>query len=118
MNTPKRGQSSANGFNTLLFAVVAFLGGCATAPKGLPITDQACDHILPNATNSIHIEYLGSGGHIIRYGTNAVLTAPFYSNFSLLRSGFGPLRPKREIIRRSLPDLSAVDVVLVGHSHY
>jgi hypothetical protein len=72
----------------------------------------------PEDYSNIHVRYLGAAGFVFEYGTNAILTAPFFSNYSFVRSGLGPLWPKAGAIDRLTPDLSRVNAILVGHSHY
>jgi hypothetical protein len=111
-------QIILNASTVLCLLGVAFGSGCATSPKGLPLTSQPCNHTRDFGEGRVHIQYLGTGGYLFRFGTNALLTPPFYSNFSLLRVGFTPLSSKRKKIEQHLPDLTGVSAVLVGHSHY
>ncbi|MEE8166771.1 MAG: hypothetical protein V3T64_14485, partial [Myxococcota bacterium] len=51
----------------------------------------ACEE--PGPGPALEIRYLGSGGHLIRRGSTAVMTAPFFSNPSLLRVAAGRISP-------------------------
>jgi hypothetical protein len=94
--------------------------GCATpVPQNItvqhnsPCAGAAADY------STLHLRYFGTGGFLLEYGTNAILTAPFFSNISFARSILPlPIDPDKGVIDRLLPDLSRVDAILVGHSHY
>lgn len=70
----------------------------------------------------VEITYLGVGGWLIRRGGSAVLTAPLFSNPSLLRAGFDTIAPDPARIDGMLDsvgvDLTDVSVILSGHGHY
>ena len=66
------------------------------------------------------IRYLGVSGAYIEWGDVAVLTAPFFSRYSMRRVSFGDLEWDEGAIRRGLQGLDGgkVAAVLVGHTHY
>jgi hypothetical protein len=67
----------------------------------------------------LDINYLGAGGFYIRRGSDAILTAPYFSNRNLLRVVAGPLRPDPEAIEAFLPpEADDVAAILVGHAHF
>lgn len=101
-------------------AVVGLMAGCM--PRPLP--EQAysrgtsrvpcCGH----ADAPVEMTYLGVGGWLIRKGESAVLTAPLFSNPSLLDAGLMPIEADPDRIDARLPDVSDVRAILVGHGHY
>lgn len=111
-----------------LFASLALLSACATPPPAAlhPVgsfVSAACDG---SCEKTAEITYLGVGGFLIRYGNDAILTAPFFSTPGLSEVG-QMLRIRsdtarvNERMRALVPDpavLRSVRAVLVGHSHY
>lgn len=103
----------------------AALAGCAGLSTGLPIDagDAPLPARDPAARTTLQIRYLGAGGVLLVRGEDRLLTAPFFSNPSMLRVAFGTIAPRPEQIERFLgpqdrPDLAGVQAVLVGHAHY
>ncbi len=84
------------------------LRSCPTLPAPSP----------PKAT--VSVQYLGVGGVLLRRGDDVVLTAPLYSNPSLLEVGLDhAIRPDVELIDKLLPkEARDARAILVGHSHY
>jgi L-ascorbate metabolism protein UlaG (beta-lactamase superfamily) len=74
----------------------------------------------PPDKETIHIQYLGSGGDLIYRNGIGVLTAPIYSNPTTLRVGFGCIAPDTNRINQLVPNVPGVQVeaILVGHAHY
>jgi L-ascorbate metabolism protein UlaG (beta-lactamase superfamily) len=74
----------------------------------------------PPDKETIHIQYLGSGGNLIYRNGHGILTAPIYSNPNSLRVGFGCIAPDTSRINRLFPRPPGVRVaaILVGHAHY
>jgi hypothetical protein len=101
-----------------IYVSLLILGGCATSIKDLPVNRGDHHPEGRNEKNSLHVQYLGTGGYLFRYGSNAILTAPFFSNPSLFRTSIFPISPKAATIDRLLPNLAGVDTILVGHCHY
>jgi L-ascorbate metabolism protein UlaG (beta-lactamase superfamily) len=68
----------------------------------------------------VEVRYLGAAGLYLRWGDDAVLLGPYFSNPGLLRAGFGRWRADRRAIERGLAGLpiSEVEAILAGHSHY
>ena len=102
------------------------LVACASLPPPgtLRTVDETVD-LCPSGDADEHevlLTYLGTGGFLLRYRDAALMTAPFYSNPSVLRVGLGfRLSPDLERIEALLPSrdrLEAVRGVLVGHAHY
>jgi hypothetical protein len=68
----------------------------------------------------VTVQYLGVSGFLIRRGDDVVLTAPLYSNPSLVEVVANhTIRPDTDLIDRLLPpEASEAKAILVGHSHY
>jgi len=102
------------------------LAGCVgSAAKLAPVSsDQVmCEEPRPGAP--LEIRYLGSGGHLIRRGSTAIMTAPFFSNPGLLRVGAGHISPDSARIDAAVEkiidnggQLDDVQAILVGHAHH
>lgn len=65
----------------------------------------------------VDIRYLGVGGYLIKWGEDEIMMAPSFSNPDPLSLLFNT-RPNPKIIDRMIPDVSDVDMILVGHAHY
>ena len=95
------------------------LAGAACA-KGFPepavrgtVTVPCCGQREP-----VELTYLGVGGWLVRHGDAALLTAPFFSNPSLVEAGLMPIAAVPERIEANLPPVDDVTAILVGHAHY
>lgn len=62
--------------------------------------------------------YLGVGGWRIEWAGRSILTAPFFSNPSVLRVGLWTMGPDTARIHRFLGPVRDASAVLVGHAHY
>ncbi len=99
----------------LLAAMTALsLIGCAGSVRDVKVTKG--DPVVQYA-DQVEIRYLGAGGHLIRRGKDVLLTAPFFSNPSMLEQLL-PAKVKPDRIEAGLPNVSDVETVLVGHTHY
>lgn len=78
------------------------------------------DVIRGSGPDTLELTYLGSGGWIIRRGTDVVLPAPFFSNPGFVRTGLAPIASdSAEIDRNMAPyDVRDASAILVGHAHY
>lgn len=108
----------------LLFVCVIFFG-CSPAIKDLPISNGVAP--LPccgdEYQQTLQIKYLGVGGFVLQRGHDVILTAPFFSNPSLLRVGLSilgllPIQADPQRIDAFLPPMEEVAGILVGHAHY
>lgn len=72
------------------------------------------------AEDLVSVRYLGGGGVAVGWQGETVLTAPFFSNYSLARVLCGRIRPNEKAIEKGLAGvpLGTVRAVLAGHSHY
>jgi L-ascorbate metabolism protein UlaG (beta-lactamase superfamily) len=73
--------------------------------------------------DSITLTYLGVGGWLLDTGRSTLLTAPFFSNPSLFRTGLAPIGPDTAAVVEALrylnvPPLDDVVAILVGHAHH
>jgi hypothetical protein len=104
----------------------AALAGCAGSSADLaPVSNDqlTCEEPWPGPP--LEIRYLGSGGHLIRRGPTAIMTAPFFSNPGLFRVGVGRISPDSVRIDAAVEKiienggrLDDVQAILVGHAHY
>ena len=103
-------------YKSLILLLCILLAACAS-PRHIPLYTQA----IADAPDEprLSVQYLGVGGHILRYSNTTLLTAPSLSNPHLLR--LGPLMPigtDKARVDRYLPDVSDAEMILVGHAHY
>jgi len=71
----------------------------------------------PENTPRVNIESLGVGGYLISWGDDQIMFAPSYTNpdpLSLLLD----THVSKSTVDRLIPDVSDVDMILVGHAHY
>lgn len=119
---------------TLIF--LALLFGCAGSVDELPVARGVIEPTCcargpgearpgpPGAAEAeggeerAYLEYLGVGGWRIRWRGATVLTAPFFSNPSFLRSGLWTIESDTALVHRFLPPVPEAAAVLVGHAHY
>ncbi|MBF5043319.1 MBL fold metallo-hydrolase [Aggregicoccus sp. 17bor-14] len=104
------------------------LAGCASPGRELRLTDctKPQPYCAPPQAGTPHAEltYLGAGGSVVRFGGEAVMFAPSYTNPDLPTIALGanivPDVPKVDACLAALPrgTLDGVRLVLVGHSHY
>ena len=85
-----------------------------------PGTTSNVDLTGPGESDFVRFVYLGSGGWIIERGADQVLTAPLFSNPSLLRTGLMPVRSDTALVDRYMSryDVQGAEAILVGHAHY
>ena len=112
--------------HTFLMCLSATLAGCSSLSADLaPVSSDriSCEDPSPGAP--LEIRYLGSGGHLIRRGSTAIMTAPFFSNPGLFRVGAGRIAPDNDRIDAAIGQiletggrLDDVRAILVGHAHY
>jgi hypothetical protein len=102
------------------------MAGCAGASVDLiPVSNDQVTCKEPGPGAPLEIRYLGSGGHLIRRGPTAIMTAPFFSNPGLFRVGVGRISPDSARIDAAIEKivenggrLDDVQAILVGHAHY
>ena len=93
---------------------IAVAGGCAYR--------RACvrqPEPEPPAASAAYVKFLGVSGFLIRLGTDAILTAPLYTNPTMGEIALQQVHPDHRLIDALLPRrMSDVEVILSGHSHY
>jgi hypothetical protein len=119
-------RSADHGFAVVRAAALtaaALAAGCRPIPLTYPdpagpIVVDCCGLSGP----PVEVTYLGIMGWVVRKGGSTLLTAPMFSNPSLLRTGFDEIAPDTARIDRALDslrvDLADVSVILSGHGHY
>jgi hypothetical protein len=100
-----------------LLGAAGLAAGCASVHR---VELASCPSRQETALSKVFVQYLGVGGFLLKHGTDVVLTAPLYSNPSLLEVGFDhAITSDTELIDRLLPyDAMQAKAILVGHSHY
>jgi hypothetical protein len=104
----------------LLLIITMFLCGCGSSTQNMKVY-QADSQLLSQQMpeNGLSIQYLGVGGHLLRFRGAAIMTAPSITNPSFWLLGpFMPISANTDLIDRFLPDISDVESILVGHAHY
>lgn len=105
----------------MLLALALGAGGCAGSLVHLKPLADGSGVACPGPTGEpVEVTYLRTAGVLFRRGTrDVVMTAPFYSNPSLLQVGLGGrIESDADVIRRYLPPVQDVKAILVGHAHY
>lgn len=101
----------------VLITAASVLVGCSSQLVLPAYTDSATQKAVP--ADALSIQYIGVGGHIISYKGTQIMTAPSLSNPHFMFSGpFFPLSADEDKIDEYLPDVSNVEMLLVGHGHY
>lgn len=99
-------------------------GALLTSCAPFSVNIQSCPERKAQGTDKVTVQYLGVGGFLIFRGEPqkgvSILTAPLYSNPSLLEvAGDHAVRPDAELIDRLLPEAARfAKAILVGHAHF
>lgn len=105
-----------------VLAWIAGLCGASCGPSLFRVPLDACPvKLAPQpAGGKVVVQYLGVGGFLLKRGSDVILTAPLYSNPSILEVAFNhDVRSDPDVIDRLFPqDADAAKAILVGHSHY
>jgi len=104
-------------FTGLVVLLAGLMAGACSGLRGVELTTQYRPAGLDTA-QAVRIDFLGVACLRVQWPYAATLTDPFFSNPSLLKTGMGKLQTDTLAVRRWLPDVSRVQAVLVGHSHY
>ncbi|MFN3532592.1 MAG: hypothetical protein ACK41Q_08815 [Candidatus Brocadia sp.] len=105
----------------ILIGLNMTFSGCATSIGLLPVYTGEPDKFQVNGHGGtvVNVQYLGVGGYLIRYGKNALMTAPSITNPGLLKIiSMTRLKTNGALVDRLLPPVEDVETILVGHSHY
>ena len=83
---------------------------------------KVCTTLVPEPAadkDTVQVTFLGVAGSIIRWQGAAVMTAPLYSNPTMLEIALTEIHTDRQRIDSLLrQDLSGVRAILSGHGHY
>lgn len=100
-----------------LIGALALLTGCASTLH-IP-TYGNHPAAQPAPADELSIEYLGVGGHLMRYKDTVLLTAPSFTNPHFLRVGpLMPISTDKAQVDKYLPDVHDAEMILTGHAHY
>jgi hypothetical protein len=108
----------------LLSTLLIGLSGCGGSIDGLPVFTGVAELPVtdPAYPTEVQVKYLGAGSVVIKRGDDVLLTAPFFSNPSMLSVAFGEIAARPDQIKRFLdrPDsgIAGATAILVGHAHY
>jgi hypothetical protein len=72
-------------------------------------------------SGAVKVQYLGSGGYMVRRDEDVVLFGPVYSNPGLTEIGFNfTIRTDRALVDLLLPEdaKTKTDAIVIGHAHY
>ena len=121
---PNIDRSNMNAWRWLLITIAVGIVGCAPLPASPPLTigGKALRQGEPGYDSTLQIRYLGAGGVLFQRGRDSIMTAPFFSNPSLLRVALGRIEYDPRAADRSLgpiaADIKDTNAILVGHAHY
>lgn len=98
-------------------ALLSFLAGCLV-PKGAAVSGVV--DLAAGSADALRLVYLGTGGWIMEYRGEALLTGPLFSNPGFVRTGLLAIRADTVEIDRYMGryDVSDALAILVGHAHY
>jgi L-ascorbate metabolism protein UlaG (beta-lactamase superfamily) len=103
--------------------VALCLAGCASIPS-LPLASggEPIPAGEPAYRTTVQVRYLAAGGVLIQRGPDSIVTAPFFSNPSLIRVALGRVETNAQavdhVLRPIADALRDSRAILVGHSHY
>jgi hypothetical protein len=123
--------SRLRAFILTALGAVALMSGCAgdvlfgehalNYPDGVTLR-QAERRPFHIGDEQLEVNYLRAGGVLFRWHGEAVMTAPFFSNYPLHLLPGHRIIPNQRAIEMGLGDpglkLEKVQAILVGHSHY
>lgn len=108
-------------------AFATLLSGCATSVDNLVIQDNP-DIVFLNKNagedvtggSKLAVQYLGVAGYLFQYGEDSIMTAPSFTNPSLMDVSLPfSIKPNRKLIDKLLPEQAKqAEFILVGHAHY
>ncbi len=101
-----------------LVVVVLMMSAACARPVG-PGVSGSID-LAPPGPGALRMVYLGSGGWIMEYGDDQILSGPFFSNPNLFRTGLAPIRSDTLEVDRHMEryDVAEAKAIVVGHAHY
>lgn len=104
----------------LVAASAALLPLCACTVRRHAIDAAKCPVVTTKAADAVDVRYLGVGGVLLSRGSDVILTAPLYSNPSLVEfAADHQVRSDPMVIDRIFPaEGRKAQAILVGHSHY
>jgi len=102
--------------------IAGLLAGCATSVDNLAVQDtqQVKAQSLISEDKKLNIQYLGVGGYLFQYGEDSIMTAPSFTNPSLINVTLPlPIEPNTDLVDKLLPvHAKQAEFILVGHAHY
>jgi hypothetical protein len=107
--------------------MAGLLTGCSTSVDDLVVhhnPDLALQRVdgqgLLRGDKQLNIQYLGVGGYLFQYGDDSIMTAPSFTNPSLLSVTLPlSIAADHDLIDKLLPaPAKQAEFILVGHAHY
>lgn len=92
--------------------------GCGTYSRVCPRVATSAGRPAASSPDVAFVKFLGVGGFLIEYDGHAVLTAPLYSNPTMGELATQVLHTDQRLVDALLPDVSGVEAILSGHSHF
>ncbi len=117
---------------TILLLSISLFLNAQTVSRARKIRDDIArstteEHCLMRQTgDSIRIQYIGCGGFLIRYGDEAVLLDPYFSNANVLKKPFQTLQSDTVLIdsffiqnfKNARDTEGVIKTVLIAHAHH
>ncbi len=91
---------------------------CGTYSRVCPRVATSAGRPAVASPDVAFVKFLGVGGFLIEYDGHAVLTAPLYSNPTMGELATQVLHTDHRLVDALLPDVSEVEAILSGHSHF
>ena len=105
--------------------MAALLSGCATSMDDVVLHDNSVvrninEQSLVSGDKKLDIQYLGVGGYLFQYGDDSIMTAPSFTNPSLINVTLPlPIETDTDLVDKLLPmQAKQAEFILVGHAHY
>jgi len=107
--------------------IAGLLTGCTTSVNDLAVHHdselvlQLVEKLsLVSEDKKLNIQYLGVGGYLFQYGEDSIMTAPSFTNPSLINVTLPlPIEPNTDLVDKLLPaHVKQAEFILVGHAHY
>ncbi|PKH09586.1 MBL fold metallo-hydrolase [Moritella sp. Urea-trap-13] len=107
--------------------MTGLLAGCSTSVDDLEVyhhpdltLQQVAGKGLLQGDKQLNIQYLGVGGYLFQYGEDSIMTAPSFTNPSLMNVTLPlSIAADHDLIDKLLPlPAKQAEFILVGHAHY
>lgn len=102
------------------FAILTavLLAGCARAGAPASSSPTPTPTATPTPFPKLQVRFLGVGGFRFQVGDDAILTAPLFTNPSMVDVTVGQIATDPARVDAFLGDVSGVKAIVSGHAHY